>query len=109
MYTHLTSEVEKYILSLPQDDREKLIDMIKELALKNGKLNSGHTKYLRDKIWELRLDSGKRQHRLLFTIVQESMIVMLSAFTKKTRKTPHKIIERATKLRSLILKELNEK
>lgn len=108
MRIHQTSEVESYILSLSQDKRDKLVESIRLLGLQNGKLSSGFTAPLGEKIWELKIEYNKQQHRITYTIISGELLVLLVPFSKKTRKTPPAIINRSIQLRKLFLKYLDE-
>lgn len=105
MLIHQLPEIEEYIISLSQEARDKIVDLIRLLGIQNGRLNSGHTKHLSDKIWELRLEYDKKQHRILYTIINGKIIILLIAFTKKTKKTPPRFIERAIQLRKILNKK----
>ena len=64
------------------------INILERLGTRAGK---DFTKYIGNKIWELR--PGNR--RILFFIWIENKIVLLHTFHKKSSKTPKKEIERA--------------
>lgn len=46
-------------------------------------------------IWELRTVFGGSQHRILFSVLSGRIILLTTAFGKKTRKIPNKEIELA--------------
>lgn len=106
MYLIKSSQIDSYLDSLGRQSRDGLEDLLRKLAENNGKLSSGFTRYLRDKIWELKLESEKRQHRLLYTVIPGFQLIILLGFAKKTRKTPPAYIEKAIKMRKLFIENL---
>jgi phage-related protein len=75
--------------------------LLRELALL-GELGprTCDTRHLRGKIWELRIRCEGKQHRVLYFIDRDRVIVLLLAFLKKTGKTPPRHIESAERYRS---------
>ena len=53
-----------------------------------------YAKHIYQKIWELRIKYMNRQHRILYFIAPRRKIVLLSAFIKKTQKTPRSEIKK---------------
>lgn len=104
MKTVLLSYVEVYLDSLPREHREKIEDMIRLLEAKNGVLDEPYSRHLREKIRELRVQFGGIHHRILFTLLPGQIILLLTAFSKKTRKTPPRLINKAIALRNEYLK-----
>ena len=64
--------------------------------LGNAGLNLGapYVRSIKGKLWELRT-TGHTQHRVLYFAASGRRLVLLHAFTKKTRKTPPAEIETA--------------
>lgn len=57
-----------------------------------------YIKYLQNDIYELRVNLGNNEYRLLY-IEDNNTIVILNCFKKKTQKTPIKEIKKAIKLK----------
>jgi len=57
-------------------------------------LDVSQVKYLRNKIWELRI-TGDNHHRILWFIYKKRKIILLHAFLKKSSKIPEKDIDKA--------------
>ncbi|MGH9367533.1 MAG: type II toxin-antitoxin system RelE/ParE family toxin [Thermoanaerobaculia bacterium] len=82
------SPAERYLRGQSDADRALLLAKIKAFCEEFPILLTVDIKRLRGKVWEIRV-SGSRQHRLLYSVVGRDLVV-LHAFTKKSRKTPPK-------------------
>ena len=109
MQTVILSYVEVYLDSLPKGHREKIEDIIHLLETRSGVLDEPYSRHLKSKIRELRIHFDGIEHRVLFTLLPNRTILLLTAFSKKTRKTPPRLIEKAILLRNEYLKILNSK
>jgi len=56
-------------------------------------------KFIRDGVYELRMEYNSNIYRLFFIFDEGNVIILLSGFQKKTRKTPESEIEKALKLK----------
>ncbi|MDD4531378.1 MAG: type II toxin-antitoxin system RelE/ParE family toxin [Candidatus Pacebacteria bacterium] len=87
--------VEDYIKEQTLKERAKIFDFIFFLRDNNGYLDEPYSRHIKDKIRELRIDFSRNRHRIMcFTFTGEK-IILLSAFTKRTEKTPQKEINKA--------------
>ena len=68
-----------------------------------------YTKYIEDKIWELRVDFNKNFHRIFYFIFDVEKIILLHGFNKKTNKTPTKEINKAVSAKKDYLVNLKDK
>lgn len=71
----------------------KLVDALKEynvLGFPHARKMIGY-----NKLWELRISSDKKAVRVFYVYVEKNKIIFVSAFSKKTQKTPQKEIDRA--------------
>ena len=93
--TIILKGVGDYISKLNQKHREKVLDFIRLLEEKNGVLDEPYSKYLREKIRELRIGFGNTNHRILYASLPDKKIILLVAFLKTTNKTPKKYIDKA--------------
>ena len=78
---------------LKQQDYQSLLKIYKYLnylAEHDGYLDEPYSRHLFGKIRELRVDFANNHHRLLYFSFLGKNIIVLSAFRKKTAKTPHK-------------------
>lgn len=105
----LLLDVETYLDSQPKRHREKVEDMMRLLESYDGVLDEPYTRNLKSKIRELRVNFGGLNHRILFTLLPDQIILHLLAFTKKTQKTPPRIIERAIILRDAYIELIDKK
>jgi phage-related protein len=83
--------VAAFIDTLTDDDAAIVLDGIKRVAV-TGLLAARH---LRGEIYEVRADSDRHAFRLLFAQETKFILLSLSVFAKKTRKTPPEEIARA--------------
>lgn len=87
--------VREYINSQSLKERVKIFSFIDFLENSGGYLEEPYSKHVKDKIRELRIDFSKNRHRIMYFTFTGEKIVLLSAFTKKTEKTPQKEINKA--------------
>ena len=99
----LLPEVEKYLDSLSKKERDKSLAFMELLEEHDGVLDEPYSKHLRPKIRELIVNLGKADHRFLYTLLPEKIILYLVAFRKKTRKTDPRIVKKAIILREMYL------
>ncbi|MBU1290176.1 type II toxin-antitoxin system RelE/ParE family toxin [Patescibacteria group bacterium] len=85
----------EYIKKLSSKDRAKVFKYIDFLRDNKGVLDEPYSKHIKDKIRELRVDFSRNRHRVFYVVVIEKRIILLSAFFKKTSKTPKQEIIRA--------------
>lgn len=95
------NEVVEFIKNLRnQNSKDAKINLNKITAYinqlsKNGLLiGEPYIKHIEDNIWELR----PLKNRILFANYYDNEFIILSIFSKKTRKTPQKEIQKAKKL-----------
>ena len=58
-----------------------------------------YIKYIRDGVYELRVNYGNNEFRIFFIYDGETIVVLFNAFRKKTQKTPDNEIKKAIKLK----------
>jgi len=89
--------VKEYLCDFNTDERAEIKRSFDFLSLKEGRLPAPYSKHVSKKIWELRIKYLNHRHRILYFIGSRRKIVLLSAFLKKTSKTPRTEIARANK------------
>jgi len=82
------SPVVEYIGKLGSKDKSKILKYIEFLRVNNGYLDEPYSKHIKGKIRELRVDFFQHKHRIFFFLFVSKTIVILHAFSKKTKKTP---------------------
>jgi phage-related protein len=87
--------VKEYILKLDSKDRSKVAKYIEFLRESEGYLDEPYSRHIRGKIRELRVDFSKNKHRIFYFASFGKIIILLSAFLKKTKKTPKGEIQKA--------------
>jgi len=88
------SPVAEYLDELPAREAARVTQELRLLAEFGLGLGEPHVRNVGDKLWELRV-RGKVQHRVLYFAAAEQRLVLLHAFTKKTRRTPSGELELA--------------
>lgn len=84
---------EKEMRRFPKEAREKFVAAFQMLR-RDGFLNEPDGKKISAHLFEVRIHEG-RQFRALYAYLKHPEIIVLSAFEKKTQKTPHKEIHLA--------------
>lgn len=85
---NLEYPVINYLNQFKEKERAKIEQYIILLKANNGKLAPPYSKHISGKIWEIRIKYNNRNHRIMYFVDSKRKIVMLSAFTKKSKKTP---------------------
>ena len=73
----------------------KNIEKLIEYKNNNYSLSPKFTKFLRDGIFELKVELRNKTSRSLYFYEKDQMIIFTNGFIKKTQKTPSKEIEKA--------------
>ncbi len=87
--------VKEYIENLNWKDRSKVLKYIDFLRERGGYLDEPYSKHITGKMRELRVDFGRNRHRIFYFTFIGKAIILLSAFNKKSAKTPAGEIEKA--------------
>ncbi len=92
----VNTAAEKEIAELTPDLKAKFIRTA-DLLIKYGPLNVGmpHVRFLRDKLWELRIKGKDNIARSIYTLITRQQILVLHTFIKKTEKAPKSALEMA--------------
>ncbi|MEI7488857.1 MAG: type II toxin-antitoxin system RelE/ParE family toxin [Chryseobacterium sp.] len=85
----------EYIESLDKKEQNKILKYINFLRMSKGYLEEPYSKHIVGKIRELRVGFGHNRYRIFYFGFVDKKIIILSAFLKKTNKTPPREIERA--------------
>jgi len=65
------------------------------------KIPHHYIKFIRDGIYEYRVNYGNNEFRVFFIYDGNTIVVLFNGFKKKTQKTPQNEIEKAIKLKNL--------
>ena len=88
--------VEDEILGLPKPLQVRLLKLIERMEHYGGNLGAPHTEPLgRSGLFELRAKAKDGIARSIYCYESQKQIVLLSAFVKKSRKTPQREIKKA--------------
>lgn len=89
---------EAFIETLSKKELRKL-DYIVSLLETEDRLPSKFIKFLRDGLYELRMEYGGNIYRVFFIFDNGAIVVLFNGFQKKTQKTPQAEIEKALKIK----------
>lgn len=89
--------VAEFLDSLPRKHKAKAFWEIELLAEKGTELKEPYVKHVQEELWELRIKFSSDISRVFYFIPNESKIVLLHGFIKKTDKMPANEIEIAKK------------
>lgn len=89
---------EKFIADLTEKEIKKL-DYIISLLETEDRLPVKFIKYLRDSLYELRMEYNSNIYRVFFIFDEDRIVVLSNGFQKKSQKTPENEIERALKIK----------
>ena len=89
------SPVLEYIEGLSPKEAAKVLKYIEFLRINKGYLDDPHSKHIKGKIRELRVDFAKNKHRIFYFTFIKKNIILLHAFSKRTTKTPISEIKKA--------------
>ena len=92
VYYYRNSQTKKtpvfdYIKKLSLKEKAKVFKYIDFLRDNNGILDEPYSKYIKDKVRELRVDFFRNRHRFFYIVVIEKKIILLHSFLKRTAKT----------------------
>ncbi len=98
---------EEFFNSLDIKTQDKVLYGLMLLETQN-KISAKFVKFIRDEIFELRIEYNGNIYRLFFIFDNGNIIVLFNGFQKKTQKTPESEIQRAIKLKDEYYKRKNE-
>ena len=99
--------IAEYLEKLSPLDKEFLLKWIQYLQEVGNEIRRPYGDYLRDKIYELRVELTNNNTRTLYFFCYEDYIVLTHTFNKKTNKVPDKEIEKALKYKTDFLNRFN--
>lgn len=77
----------------------KKLDYIISLLETEDRLPVKFIKFLRDELYELRMEYNSNIYRVFFIFDEGKIVVLFNGFQKKTQKTPQSEIEKALKIK----------
>jgi phage-related protein len=87
--------VEEWLSGLESRDRTRIrraLDLLRDYGIQ---LPMPYARHLRGKLFELRIQAGRRGYRILYFAVIGRRMVLLHGFAKSTQKTPARELETA--------------
>ena len=82
------------------DDQEvKKVDYVISLLEREDRMPVKFVKFIRDGLYELRINTGNSTYRVFFIFDEGNIVVLFSGFQKKTKKTPQAEIDKALKIK----------
>lgn len=89
---------EAFIETLSEKELRKL-DYILSLLETENRLPTKFIKFLRDGLYELRMEYNGNIYRVFFIFDEGAIVVLFNGFQKKSQKTPPMEIEKALKIK----------
>lgn len=89
---------EQFISTLTDRELKKL-DYIISLLETEDRLPIKFIKFIRDELYELRMEYNNNIYRVFFIFDNGKIVVLFNGFQKKTQKTPQAEIEKALKIK----------
>ena len=89
---------ESFISSLTEKEVKKL-DYIISLLETEDRLPVKFIKYIKNGLYELRIEYGGNIYRIFFIFDEGAIVVLFNGFQKKTQKTPASEIKKALKIK----------
>lgn len=86
-----------FMLKLTEIERTKIKRALL-LFETEDKLPRHYIGYIRDGLYEFRVTCGNKEFRLFFIYDGDKMVILFNCFTKKTKKTPKKEIDKGLKI-----------
>jgi phage-related protein len=89
---------ERFLKTLSPKELLKLNSIISLLET-SDRLPVKFIKYIRDGLYELRMEYNGNTYRVFFIFDEGCIVVLFNGFQKKTQKTPNREIENAVKIK----------
>lgn len=89
---------ERFIETLSEKEILKLNYIISLLETQD-RIPTKFIKFIRDELYELRIEFNSNIYRVFFIFDEEKIVVLFNGFQKKSQKTPIKEIEKALKIK----------
>jgi len=87
-----------FMLTLGEKEKLKMKYLVSLLEM-GDRLPIKFLKFIRDGVYELRMEYNSNIYRLFFIFDEGNVIILFNGFQKKTQKTPESEIEKALKLK----------
>ncbi|MBQ6070857.1 MAG: type II toxin-antitoxin system RelE/ParE family toxin [Bacteroidales bacterium] len=88
----------EFISKLSDNERAKIRRALL-LFETEDKIPQHYIHYIRDGLYEFRVNYGNKEFRMFFIYDGEQIVVLFKCFTKKSQKVPKREIEKAIKLK----------
>lgn len=98
--------VKKFIQNLEKRSKAKVASCLEKLEIEGPDLSMPFSKFVKDGICELRIKANSKQHRILYFFFINNKIILLHAFTKKTKAISKKDLNIAEKRMEEIKSEI---
>ncbi len=88
-----------FMLQLSEQERKKIKRALL-LFETEDKIPSHYIKFIRDGVYEFRVNYGNNEFRIFFIYDGDTIVVLFNCFKKKTQRAPNSEIEKAIKLKN---------
>ena len=86
----------EFMAKLSEQERKKILRALL-LFETEDKIPHHYIKFIRDGIYEFRVNYGNNEFRLFFTYDGDTIVILFNCFKKKTQKTPKSEIDKFKK------------
>ena len=87
-----------FMQKLSKQEQTKVVRSLDMLKTED-KIPFHYIKFIRDGIYEFRVNYGNNEFRIFFIYDGDTIVVLFNCFRKKTQKTPDREINKAIKLK----------
>lgn len=87
-----------FLQKLSEQEQNKVLRAL-DMFMTKDKIPSHYIKFIRDGIYEFRINYGNNEFRVFFIYDGEDIVILFNCFKKKTQKTPDNEINKAIKLK----------
>ena len=89
----------EFMAKLSEQERKKIMRALL-LFETEDKIPHHYIKFIRDGIYEFRVNYGNNEFRMFFTYDGDTIVILFNCFKKKTQKTPKSEIDKAVRLKN---------
>lgn len=88
-----------FLATLNKNEIKKL-KYVLDMLISQNRISKKFVDYIRDGLYELRINSGGNIYRIFFIFDDGNIIVLFNGFQKKTKTTPESEINKALKIKN---------
>lgn len=90
-----SSPVSDFIKKLQSKDRLRILGCLKNIEELGFDCPRVQFRQIKGKLWEIKINTVSAGYRIFYVTIKQSVMILLHAYKKQSRKTPKKEIEMA--------------